>query len=272
MKAIFFLSFLMGINLYCNAQTDPVTQVYGARNQSLGNIRIFDNSSWSHFNNPGGLARNNEFQLATGFDNRFGISELNTGSLAASIPVEFGVIGLGVSRFGGKLFNQQILGVSFANKLGIVSIGGRFDWFQTHIEGFGTGNSLIFSLGGIIDLAPTFSMGATISNLNRARIGSNGAQRIPTGITFGLNYTPIEQVGFFAEVEKDILINPVFKLGIEYQLGKWVTLRTGANSNPSRLFYGLGINYGKLGIDLGFGQVNPLGSTIHVSLTFGLPK
>jgi len=270
MKAIFLFSFFSVFSLIAKAQTDPITQVYGAKNQSLGNIRIFDNSSWSHFNNPGGLAKNNQAQLAAGYDHRFGLSDLSSVNLSAAVPFNFGVVGLGISKFGGKLFNQQILGISFSNQLGIVSIGGKLDWFQTQIEGFGTGNAAIFSLGGIIELGPDFSMGATISNLNRARIGKNSDQRIPTGISLGINYHPFEQLQVFGEVEKDILINPIYKFGLAYSLKDWMALRTGVNSNPGRLFFGLGINAGKFYLDLAFSQVNPLGSTNHVSLTFDL--
>jgi hypothetical protein len=270
MKATFLLSFFCIISLTLLAQTDPVTQVHGARNQSLGNIRIFDNSAFAHFNNPGALASYDVNQLVGGYDHRFGLAELNTINIAGSISFGPGMLGFGIARSGGKLFNQQTLGVSYANKLGIVSIGGKFEWFQTQIEGFGTGNAAIFSIGGIADLSPTFSLGAIISNLNRAKLGRNSPQRIPTGISLGLSYHPSKQLIFFGEVEKDILIKPVYKIGLEYELHEWIELRTGVNSNPGRLFFGLGLNYEKFGLDLGYGQVNPLGSTTNFSLTFDL--
>jgi hypothetical protein len=270
MKAIFLLSFFYIISLTLLAQTDPITQAHGARNQSLGNIRVFDNSAFAHFNNPGAIAHSEVNQLAVGYDHRFGLSELSTINLAGAMSFGPGVLGFGVARFGGKLFNQQTLGVSYANKLGIVSIGGKLEWFQTQIEGFGTGNAAIFSIGGIIDLSPTFSLGATISNLNRAKLGRYSGQRIPTGINLGLSYHPSKQLNFFGEVEKDILIDPVYKIGLNYELHQWIELRTGVNSNPGRLFFGLGLNYEKFGLDLGYGQVNPLGSTTNFSLTFDL--
>ncbi len=270
MKATFLLSFFCMFSWTLVAQTDPVTQVHGGRNQSLGNIRVFDNSAFAHFNNPGALASYKVNQLAGGYDNRFGLAELSTINIAGAMSFGPGVLGFGIARSGGKLFNQQTLGISYSNQLGIVSIGGKLEWFQTQIEGFGTGNSAIFSLGGIADLSPTFSLGATISNLNRAKLGRNSTQRIPTGISLGLSYHPSTQLNFYAEVEKDILINPVYKIGLEYELHEWIELRTGVNSNPGRLFFGLGINYVKIGLDLGYGQVNPLGSTTNFSLTYDL--
>lgn len=270
MKATFLLSFFSLIWLASMAQTDPVTQVHGARNQSIGNIRVFDPTAFAHFNNPASLASLEVNQLAGGYDHRFGLSELGTINFTSALSFGPGVLGLGIARFGGKLFNQQTLGVSYANRLGIVNIGGKLEWLQTQIEGFGTGNAAIFSLGGIVDLAPNFSLGATISNLNRARLGQTTTQRIATGVNLGIHYQPSNQLSFLLELEKDIMIDPVYKVGIEYRLREWIALRSGINSNPGRMFFGLGLKYEKFELDLGYSQVNPIGSTTNFSLIFNL--
>ncbi len=272
MKATFYLSFILLLSQKLFAQTDPITQIHGARNQGIGNIRVFDNSAWSHFNNPANLPIENQTQIAVGYDHRFGLAELSTVNFAASIPFGPGSFGFGIARFGGKLFNQQSIGISYSNRIGIASIGGKLEWFQTQIEGFGTGNAAIFSIGGIVELGPTLSLGATISNLNRARIGKNATQRLPTGVSLGLTYQPIPPLIFFTEVEKDILISPVYKVGLEYSLRDWLDLRTGINSNPGRLFYGFGLAYEKFKLDIGFGQMNPIGNTSHVSISMDLDK
>jgi hypothetical protein len=268
MKHSIFLSFLFLLSAKTFAQTDPLTQVHGAQNQSIGNIRVFGSTAWSYFNNPGVLAMLEVDQIVSGYDHRFGLKELNTYDLAASLRSNFGTFGFGVTRFGGKLFNQQSLGIAFANQLGIVSFGGKVGWFQTQIEGFGSGNSLIFSVGGIAELDPKLSLGATIGNLTRAKLGKNSDQRLPTGISLGLAYNPIDQLQFFAEVEKDIQISAVYKFGLEYGIKEWIALRTGINSNPAKIFFGLGLKHERFGIDFGYGQNNPLGSTTHLSLSY----
>lgn len=270
MKQFLFISFFFLLSARSYTQTDPLTQVHGARNQSLGNIRVFGNSAWSYFNNPGALATVEKDQIVVGYDHRFGLKELNTVDLAATIHRNFGTLAFGVTKFGGKLFSQQSLGLSFANQLGIASFGGKLEWFQTNVEGFGSGNSLVFSLGGIAELGPKFNLGATISNLNRGQVSKNNDQRLPTGISLGLNYAPIEQVQLFAEVEKDIQISPIYKFGLEYSLKDWLLLRTGINSNPTKVFFGLGLKQERFGIDFGFGQNNPLGTTSHLSLSYQL--
>ncbi|WP_192351148.1 hypothetical protein [Algoriphagus sp. Y33] len=272
MKLWTFLCFLACLAYCAKAQTDPLTQVHGARSQSMGNLRVHGMDTWSYFNNPGGLAKLESSAVSAGYDSRFGLKELGTVDLAGAWKVKAGTVGFGVSRYGGNLFNQQSLGFAFANQLGIVSIGGKLEWFQTHIEGFGDGNAIIFSLGGMAELSSTFSVGASISNLNRTKISKDTDVRLPTGISLGLLYTPIPQLQAHLEVEKDIQIKPVIKAGLEYGIKDWAFIRTGINSNPSRLFFGLGLKSNRFILDYAHGQNQALGSTNHVSLGFSLPE
>lgn len=252
------------------AQTDPLTQAHGARSQGMGNVRIHLPDSWTYFNNIGALDRLEESQIGAGFDHRFGIQELSTVDLSLGWKTDHGTLGLGISRFGGKLFNQQQFGLGFSNTLGIVSLGAKIDWFQTNIEGFGTGNALIFSLGGLAELGPRFFLGANFTNLNRAKISQNTEQRLPTMVQMGISYLPSDNLRILAELEKDLELDPIFKAGIEYQLQKWLFLRTGISSNPARLSFGLGLRKDQFGFDYAYGQNAPLGRTHHLSLVIKL--
>jgi hypothetical protein len=211
-----------------------------------------------------------ESEIGAGFDHRYGIQELSTVDLALGWKTNFGTIGLGMSRFGGKLFNQQQLGLGFSNTLGIVSLGLKVDWQQTHIEGFGSGNALILSMGGVAELGPKFFLGANFTNLNRAKLSQNNEQRLPTLVQMGISYLPSENLKILAELEKDIELDPIFKAGVEYQLKKWIYLRTGISSNPARLSFGLGLRKDQFGFDYAYGQNSSLGRTHHLSLVLKL--
>lgn len=272
MKQPLFFSFWFWAITVCTAQTDPITQSHGARSQGMGSVKVFTPDSWAYFNNIGALDRMEETEISAGFDHRYGLSELTTVDLALAWKNDFGTLGLGISRFGGKLFNQQLIGVGFSNTLGIVSVGAKIDWFQTQIEGFGTGNTVIFSLGGVAELGPKFFLGANFSNLNRAKISKNSEQRLPTAVQLGFSYLPAESLRIQAEIEKDIALDPVFKAGIEYQLRDWIFLRTGVSSNPGRLSFGLGLRKEQFGFDYAYGQNSALDRTHHLSLAMKFSK
>ena len=272
MKPILFLCFwIWGVSVSF-AQTDPLTQAHGARAQGMGNSKVFLPDSWTYFNNIGALDRIENSQISAGLDSRFGIPDLSSVDLSLGWKNDFGTFGLGISRFGGKLFSQQLLGLGFSNTLGIVSLGAKIDWYQTQIEGFGTGNAFLFSFGGVAELGPKFFLGANFSNLNRAKVSQNNDQRLPTLVLMGISYLPSESIRIIAELEKDIELDPIFRAGIEYHLNEWIYLRTGISSNPARLSFGLGLRKDRFGFDYAYGQNTALGRTHHLSLVFNLEK
>jgi len=268
MKQITFFSFCLWAFFPVFGQTDPQSQAYGARSQGMGNIKVFLNDSWTFFNNVGGMDRLEQSQISTGVDQRFGIRELSTFSLASVIKKEFGSLGFGISRFGGTLFNQQLAGIGFSHTLGMMSMGAKVDWMQTQIEGFGTGHALLFSLGGIAQLGPDFYLGAHFSNLNQAKISKNSSESLPTLVQLGFAYFPSASLSLYSELEKDVDLPPVFKAGIEYSLSERLYLRTGVNSHPTRLSFGLGLRQKHFHFDYGYGQNTALGRTHHFSIGF----
>lgn len=266
MRALIFFFLFFGLSFHVLAQLDPLTQAHGARSQSLGNIKTHIWDSWAVFNNIGALDRIEQSEIGLGFDQRYGLKELSTLDLALAYKNQLGTIGVGVSRFGGKLFNQQSFGLGFSNQLGIVSFGAKLDWFQTQQEGFGSSGAILLSLGGIAELSPDLWVGAHFSNINRGKISPESSYRLPTAIQMGIHYRPGENISLFSELEKDISIQPILKFGLEYQLQDWIQLRTGFNSNPGRLFFGLGFLPGKFTIQYAYGQNATLGTSHHLSL------
>ncbi|NVJ87052.1 MAG: hypothetical protein HWE15_12145 [Algoriphagus sp.] len=263
-----FLFLFLGLIFSSYSQTDPLTQVHGAQYHGLGNMRVHLPSTWSYFNNIGALDQIEEAGIVAGFDHRFGLAELSTFDLAGSFKSNNGTIGFGISRFGGKLFNQQTIGIGYSNTLGISSIGVKLEYFQTQIQDFGSAGSLIFSLGGITELSSNLYLGAIITNINRAKIGAESNTHLPTFVQVGIHYLPSDNISFLLEFEKDIQVDPILKIGLEYRLRDWTSLRTGINSNPSRLFAGLSIIQKKFSFDYAYGNTAPLGATHHLSLNY----
>ena len=266
MKQLTFLCFLLGSFTFLKAQTDPLTQSHGARSQSLGNLRINLIDTWAFFNNVGGLDRIENSEVAVGYNHRFGLKELSTFNLVGAWKNKYGTLGFGAFRFGATKFNQQTLGIGYSNQIGIVSLGLKAEWFQTQIEGFGTGNAVLLHFGGVAELGPKFFFGAHISNINRAKISKNSQERLPTAIQMGITYRPVETLSIYLETEKDIAVPPALKAGLEYGIKDWLYLRSGINTNPARLFFGFGLRPKGFKIDYGFGQNSALGSTNHISL------
>lgn len=266
MKFSLIFCFWLMSPILTSAQIDLSTQTFGAKSQGLGRVRLYHQDAWSLFNNIGSLDRMEDSELGIALDQRYGLQELSTAALSLAFKNPGGSLGIGIARFGGELFQQHRLELGLSTTRGILSFGAKAAWFQTHIEGFGTGNALLLSLGGLAELGPRFFFGLHLSNLNQAKVSKQSSQPIPTLLTLGITYLPAKNLEIHSELEKDLDHPPLFKLGLQYQLENWIFLRTGIHSAPNSLHFGLGLRKKKYGLDYALGQTTALGSTHHLSL------
>lgn len=266
MKFSLTFCFWLMYPMLTSAQIDLSTQAFGAKSEGLGTTKLYHQDAWSLFNNIGSLGRIEDSEVGIALDQRYGIPELSTAALSLVFKRPTGSLGIGIARFGGELFQQHRLEVGLSTTRGILSFGANAAWFQTHIEGFGTGNALLLSIGGLAELGPRFFFGAHLSNLNQAKVSKQSSQPIPTLLTVGITYLPAKNLEIHSELEKDLDHPPLFKLGLQYQLENWIFLRTGIHSTPNSLHFGLGLRKKMYGLDYALGQTTALGGTHHLSL------
>ncbi|WP_291782896.1 hypothetical protein [Cecembia sp.] len=271
MKWLFFILLWCGIDYPIFGQGTE-TLPKGARSMGFANANTTVADAWSIFNNIGGLSRINHSQVAFGYDHRMDLDELTT--LAAAIAFKNNNLGwgIGVSSFGSEYFSQQQLGIGISNQLGIASLGLKVNYFQTSIEGFGTGRAAVLEFGGIAELSPELFFGAHIYNPTRASYGKNSPDHLPTVVKAGIAYKPSEKVSLQVEAEKDILLDPILKIGLEYNLFNKFWSRTGINTHSSLLFFGIGFQGRSIHVDYAMTQHPALGYTHHFAANIQLHK
>ncbi|HEY0898464.1 MAG TPA: hypothetical protein VGD90_03975, partial [Sphingobacteriaceae bacterium] len=95
----------------------------------------------------------------------------------------------------------------------------------------------------------TLVFGAHVSNPSNSRFSDNSGVDLPVAVAIGAACTFSDKVIISTEVEKILDFSSNLKLGIEYNLLKWVALRGGVSSSPFRQYGGIGINYHRLRFD-----------------------
>lgn len=240
----------------------------GARSVGIGNAHTTLGDVWSIFNNIGALSHISSSQITFAYDHRMNMNELTTLSAGAVIKGENSAFGLGVSSFGSELFSQSQIGIGFSNQLGITSLGIKVSYFQTSIEGFGRGASPLLEFGGVAELTPELFFGAHVYNITMSKYGKNSLERLPTVVKTGISYRPSEKVMVNIEAEKDILLDPLIKTGVEYNLLDRFWARAGMNTNPGKLFFGIGFKPRNFHLDYAMTQHPNLGSFHHFSFNY----
>lgn len=263
----------MAIFLACAwtaAQAQSPVEVFpkGGRSMGMGNSHTTLADAWSVFNNIGALADIKESQVAFSYDHRMQLNELSTLAALVAIKKDNLAIGFGVSQFGDKDFSQSQAGIGIAQRMGIASLGLKVNYFQTHTDGFGTAGSVVLEFGGLAEISPVLFFGAHVYNPTMASYGGDSPEKLPTIVKAGISYRPGEKVIANLEAEKDILLPPQLKIGLEYSLLQRLWLRVGFNNNPERVFYGIGFRPKRFHIDYAMTQHHRLGFTHHFSFSY----
>lgn len=267
-KLLLILGFgiFMSMPIYAQIENTPL----GARALGIANASVALQDPWALWNNVAGISSLEQKYIFIAYDNRFSISEFQTFGIGATLPLKKGVVGLSVSRFGDKLYNEPKIGLGYAYKIDRVSLGLKVNYVQANIQGLNSAGAVIVEFGGLVELTDQISFAAHGYNLNQAKLQAEFEEdeRIPTILKAGIAYRPIEELFLSIETEKDLDFPATFKAGVEYQIVENLFLRTGIQAEPFNNFFGVGFHKKKFIFDYALTTRDELGISHHVSIGF----
>ncbi|MBL4587554.1 MAG: hypothetical protein JKX84_10955, partial [Flavobacteriales bacterium] len=243
----------------------------GARSAGMANASVALSDIWAAYHNQAALVGIEQAGIATYYENRFLVSNLNLQSVVAVLPTKkVGVFGLTYSRFGNKLYNQSRYGLAYGKKLfDFLSVGLQLSYLNTTIaENYGSRHSFIAEIGLLSQVSPKLRIGFHAFNLTRTRLANANDERVPMNFRLGLQYDFSDKVKVAIEPQKDLELPAVFKGGIEYQPAKIFFIRLGVATQPFNANLGLGLKLKNLHFDIA-GSVHPiLGFSPKASLSY----
>lgn len=268
--------------------------LWGARAAGLGQIgSVLEQDGWAGAANAAALGNLARPTVGVGAENRYLLPALNTASLLVAVPIgyrpgqpaapvvgvpatvaaaeapRYGVIGFTAQRFGGKLYFEQRLGLGYGYQLGTVRVGARVEVLQTSFEGLGSRRAVAASLGGQADIIPRkLTFGATLYNLNQARLYEYQEERLPTVLRAGLAWRASEKVLLLAETEKDVEQDADFKAGLEYQPVPVLAVRAGLSTLMQQVTSGVGLKAGQFQVDYAAAWHDALGLSQQLSVAY----
>lgn len=245
----------------------------GARAVAMSNASVTMRDHWALYNNIGGLAGVDQMIANFAYNLPYQVFPFQSFSVGFILPTSLGVAGLNLNRFGDELYSEQKIGLGFSHKIGQVSLGIKANYLQIYTQTIGSKNNLIFEFGGIADITQKLSFGAHVYNLNQGKLKAEyGNERLPVTMKAGLSYHPIEKIFINVETEKNINFAPTIKTGLEYQVVKYVALRTGISAKPFQNSFGIGFSPKAFSFDYAFSTHSQLGFSHHISLAYKLKR
>ena len=257
------------ISSFCAAQS--TSTLLGARAAGMGYASSTLRDEWSFFGNAAGLSSEKNYTAATTYEAR-ALPGGNRMGLVGVMPLKFGVGAVGIFRFGDDVYSEQSVQAAFAHQIGKTSLGVRVNYMQYRTIGFGTHGFLGIHLGGITQLTKQISIGAWIQNINMPKLKFHEKETAPVKLLASVGFKPIDKFILAAEVEKDILYEPLWKVGMEYQIHKKVFVRSGFNLNPGVAFFGIGFQSWRVKIDYALQSFSAIGPTHQASASYRINK
>jgi hypothetical protein len=269
---LFFLIFVSAIYAVF-PQYNP-----GAKQISVANSDVAQsNNVFAIFSNPAGLAQMNWREIGLFYSPApFGFTELANGYIGYNEPFSFGSIGIGAMTYGFDLYRESRVLLAFSyNYNNIFFAGASLNYHSVSIKKYGSSGTLYGDLGGIIYITNFIRWGFAVHNINHASYSSYQDQ-IPVILNTGFCADILEDFSITGAVEKDIRYNASVSAGFEYNIIKYLSIRTGFSDEPSRFTAGIGIHYTIFNLNYAVFTHQDLGLTHQMGLiiSFGsdLPR
>ena len=219
------------------------------------------------FWNPAGLWKSQASWFSS-YSRPFGLGDLSTSTLAFLLPTSVGNIGLGAMVYGLTLYRETSLMFSYSNApFQYLSFGFNLRGLNLSLEGFGSTWTAAFDLGTVLYISENVRWGASLWNVNRAKIVQNG-QSVPRSFSTGLSLEPMPGLVLSVDGRKDADFPFQIRAGSEHKVSDVFFVRTGVTGGePSRFSLGTGFNVKRIKIDYSFHTHPALGLSHHFSMS-----
>ena len=266
--AVFFASLLMIYTNCCAMENNG----RGVKAVGMANAFVaISDDPWAINYNPAGLTQIYTMQCSAFMvPEQYGLEELRTTAIAASVPLSFSTLGFKVEYFGFDLYNETEFGIAIAGKIDRnVSTGISLNYQRLDIKGYGTEGNFMLDAGILAQVTERVRAGFSIQNVTGTTIGKIG-DKIPQVCAFGISWFPLYDLLLTIEMEKDVRFPASIKFGIEQIVLHVFALRAGVANNPDKYSAGIALKYSSFEFGYAAYSHPDLGWTHQIELSFQL--
>lgn len=219
--------------------------------------------------NPAANADASEYSAVSYAQEPFGMSVLRYGAVSVSAPAQWGTLIGGASTFGFEDYRELHVTGGGARSFSFgtsraVHLGLMLRYYHTRIAEYGRAGGIALNPGLLVEILPSFHLGAHATNVNGATLTSG--EPLPRTLAVGLQYRAHDDIRVLADLFKDVVFPATLRVGIEARPVDVFVIRAGASTTPTRFTAGIGVALGPLEADLAAQQHQELGWSPSASL------
>lgn len=247
----------------------PVNLHTGAGEAGMSYASVTGNGFWSAFHNQALLGLNRQTAVAVNYENRFGLAQLSTSSIAARMPAGSATLGAIWSHTGSRDYSWSEAGAACGLKLSEKLLAGvQIDLLTQKSAGeYSDNRALTFETGILLQVSENTYAGIHLFNPIPNSIRS---KTMPSAIRAGAG-TWFNKA-FFAAAEAELATGgiPEFRTGFQYEILKSFQIRGGYCSSNNSFSFGMGWTFKGSKADIAFITHDKLGVSSCFSLIFAI--
>ena len=271
MRVILFLLVLFCVSIISRQNLQAAFEFKGHGSNYMaggsGGIAAAD-VSFSLFNNPAKLSLSGRAGLELFYRNYFGLSDWNQISLANQFRLYGIPLGLGISRYGNKIYSETEIRLGMAYHPGQnVHLGLTLNLYHLAIENYGNAAGLGLDLAAFYEFTQEISMAFVISNINEPRLGQS-RERVPVLLAAGLSYRILSEAELSFDIVKEEQ-NPFdYRFGIRYDLKPWFSVISGFRDAVNTISAGFSLGQSDWQLGYAFLYHADLGGSHSLSVAY----
>jgi len=280
-KLILFLLLFVNIGVQAQSFSGSVLQIASSSKIDgvAGAGAGANNDVNALYLNPAGLGQIADTEILLFYKNYYSDLSLISGGAVYPVP-NIGVLGLKASYFGmpadgDVTFNEMCVGLSVSrNLIDNLNIGLNANYLYSRLSEYKAGTfSFDFGLSYKLDITKTLyrnvlGVGIVVKNMSSGLKYNEQREPLNVETVLGFFYQFATKYSFFYDVQ--LLKEGIYShLGLEYNVNKYMQLRTGWNNTESnyKMFFGFSLNFAiqdyNLGVDYTLNPLNNLGELSH---------
>jgi len=227
--------------LFSAANASFEKQGVGASNIGLSLSGIASrNTDFSTFTNPALVDGTPVVDLF--YRNHFGLKELNQIALNSEFTLLQQALGLGIMRYGNKLYSETEISLATSIHLDpAFYLGLSIDGYFLQIENYGNAFSIGIGISMFYQLNKQIRIAGIINNINEPEMSSSN-EKIPVSGILGLSYSPIPDLEILMDSYKEESHDFAYRVGTRIKVLSGINLLAGFKNNINSFSVGLEFN------------------------------
>jgi len=242
----------------------------GPVSNSLGNVKVFDDSPWATLSNVATLVQQQSLSVGAAYQLRFNMNELSIRAATLVCPTKYGTVSGLLFQSGYSKSNYSRYALSYSRLFGEkVAAGLQFNYLNHQIEAADLVGGFYSSLGITVQTTSTLMVGVFIQNPEQAKLNYNETEYLmPSFFNVALRWSATSHFMVITEFEKQLEYAPVYKCAVQFNFKNKLFVRGGLKGNPVEFTFGGGFHIAGLAIDVGFSHHQQLGLSSGAGLAY----